>query len=160
MRFYRVHWADSPTFAAENAWSALWGATRTADGTQTICVACDGTGSGSRPCPTCNGAGFDATSYDHQDCETCEGTGDVAGCISCEGEGAQDCQRGYSCFTDPQSLKDYFISGGRSGVVGDDDKVIIFEGDYQGTGFDGEDLAVPTQIIEEMTWTEFLSRNS
>lgn len=146
--FWRFHWADCPTFNADNAWSALWGTTRTADGTQTICVACDGTGESDIPelHRACDGDG----------CNACDG-GYTSRCISCDGEGVNDCERGYSCFDNPESLYDYFAAPGRGEPANDDGKVIVFEGDYQGAGFDGEDLAVPTEIVKEMVWSEFIA---
>ena len=39
-----------------------------------------------------------------------------------------------------------------------DDKVVVFEGTRVGDGFDGEPLAVPTRIIEEVPWSEFRTR--
>ncbi|MFD5142694.1 hypothetical protein [Streptomyces sp. NPDC058401] len=42
--FYRLHWADCPPFTADNAWSALWGSTRSTDGSRMECFTCDGTG--------------------------------------------------------------------------------------------------------------------
>jgi hypothetical protein len=152
--FWRFHWADCPEFNAEHAWSALWGTTRTPDGTHTYCVACDGTGQGQRDCPACNGTGW--LDWDDQ-CTTCDGSGQVDGCESCKGEGVDDCQRGYSCFTEAESLLDYFATPARGEPADNDGKVILFEGDHQGTGFDGEDLAVPTAIVKEMTWSEFLA---
>lgn len=155
--YYRVHWKDCPPLSPENAWSALWGTQRTPDGTQTYCVTCDGTGEGARTCPTCRGLGRDEWDWDAI-CTRCGGSGVLDGCESCDGEGVWDCLYGYSCFADPQSLVDYFAA--RHGTVEDDDTVVIFEGEYYGTGFDGEDLAVPTRIIEEITWSEFLTRMS
>lgn len=157
--FYRFHWDGSPEFSAANAWSALWGTTRTADGTQTQCVPCDGTGEGSRDCPTCKGSGRQEDDWeDWKDCPACKGDGQIDGCDSCDGEGANDCQRGYSCFEVPETLIEYFVERGEPDD--DDGKVIVFEGEYYGAGFDGEDLAVPTRVIEEMTWSEFRTRQS
>lgn len=150
--FWRFHWADSPEFGADNAWSALWGTTRTADGTQTLCVACDGTGNGVRDCPSCNGSGY--LDWDDQ-CEKCQGVGQIDGCESCKGEGVDDCQRGYSCFQDPESLLDYFTTPGRGEPADEDGIVVVFEGEYNGPGFDGEDLAIPAKTVEEMTWSAF-----
>lgn len=154
--FYRVHWADCPPLSQENAWSALWGTRRTPDGTQTYCVPCDGTGKGTRNCPACDGCGWDAGGFER--CSRCDGTGVLDECESCDGEGVHDCQRGYSCFSDPQTLIEYFKK--RPGTVENDDPVVIFEGEYYGAGFDGEDLAVPTRVVEEMTWAEFRARMS
>lgn len=146
--FWRFHWADCPEFNTANAWSALWGATRTPDGTQTVCVTCDGTGQSAiaELHRACDGDG----------CNDCDG-GYTTRCITCGGEGVDDCQRGYSCFIEAASLLDYFTAPGRGEPADDDGKVILFEGDYQGNGFDGEDLAVPTTTVKEMTWSEFLA---
>lgn len=155
--FYRFHWADCPTFSAENAWSAQWGAQRTPDGMQIVCVACDGTGEGTRDCPRCNGPHNDYE--DRFSCTRCDGTGDVNECLSCEGEGTIDCERGYSCETSPEALVRYFNDLARSGLADDDaGKVIIFEGDHYDTGLDGEPTAVPTRILETLTWAEFTAR--
>lgn len=57
--FYRVHWADCPPLAPDNAWSALWGSTRSEDGSRTECPQCDGTGEfGRESCSNCNGEGW------------------------------------------------------------------------------------------------------
>jgi hypothetical protein len=37
-------------------------------------------------------------------------------------------------------------------------RVIVFEGQHIGTGFDGEPLAVPTEVVETLTWSEFIAR--
>ncbi len=147
--FYRVHWADCPPLTADNAWSALWGATRTADGTQTQCVPCDGTGKDATD-PVCR-------SCDGERCAICDHTGYSSQCQTCDGEGVIDCERGYSCFTDPKSLIAYFTDPGHAVEISPDDHVIAFEGTHQGLGFDGEDLAIPTRILQETTWTEFLT---
>lgn len=126
--FFRVHWADAPAFSAENAWSALWGSTRSEDGTQTECHSC------------------------------WEGNRDE--CKVCEGTGWEDALEGYSCFDTAEELVEYFTHPARDGLLGDDDRVIVFEGIRSGTGFDGEPLAVPTRVIEELTWNAFLARMS
>jgi hypothetical protein len=77
--FYRVHWDDCPELSADNAWSALWGATRSADGTRTECRDCDGEG------------------------ELAGGT-----CDACRGEGWEDCVPGYSACDTPEELIEYF----------------------------------------------------
>ncbi|MFZ3491759.1 hypothetical protein ACODT5_00710 [Streptomyces sp. 5.8] len=76
--FYRVQWADCPTFNANNAWSAPWGATRSDDGSRTECRTCDGTGRS-----------------DNEECPDCE-------------DGWDDCVRGYSCCDTPAELLGYF----------------------------------------------------
>lgn len=77
--FYRVHWTDCPPLTPDNAWSALWGSTRSEDGTQTECRQCDGTGE------------FDRES-----------------CPNCNGEGWHDCVPGYSATTTALGLVEYF----------------------------------------------------
>ena len=157
--YYRVHWKDCPPLSPENAWSALWGTRRTPGGAQTYCVACDGTGQGTRHCRDCDGTGWTTDGWNTEDrCRRCDGAGVIDGCESCDGEGVHDCLRGYSCFADPQSLIGYFEA--RPGTVEDDDTVVVFEGEYCGTGVDGEDLAVPTRIIEEVPWSVFRARVS
>lgn len=126
--FYRIHWADSPEFNAANAWSVLWGATRSEDGTQTECTSC--------------------YEGDRDDCRICDGTG------------WEDALEGYSCCDTATELIEYFTTAARDSLIGDDDKVIVFEGTRTGVGFDGEPLAVPTRIIEETTWSEFRTRTN
>lgn len=123
--FYRIHWADSPEFSAANAWSALWGSTRSDDGTQTECTSCH--------------------EGDREDCSVCDGTG------------WEDCLQGYSCCDTAEELIAYM---NEHAIMGDDDRVIMFEGTRTGSGFDGEPLAIPTRVIEETTWSEFLTRNT
>ena len=76
--FYRVHPSDCPPFHATNAWSALWGSTRSEDGSQVECPACDGTS---------------------------EDLGEP--CLDCD-DGWIDCVPGYSCCDTAQELIDYF----------------------------------------------------
>lgn len=123
--FFRVHWADAPDFSPENARSALWGSTRSEDGTKTECTSCI--------------------------------PGDREGCKVCGGTGWEDCMKGYSCCWSAEDLVEYMAE---HGAPGEHDRVIVFEGVHTGTGFDGEPLAVPTRIIEETTWSEFLTRTS
>ncbi|WP_431728557.1 hypothetical protein [Verrucosispora sp. TAA-831] len=131
--FYRVHWADCLPFSAEHAWSALWGATRvTPDGSRIECIACGGTGTA------------DGTKY-----------GDP--CAECDGDKVTDAERGYSCYTNPTDLIAYFA---HRGEPSDDDSVIVFEGRQVGAGSDGETLAVPTRVIETMTWSELRKREN
>jgi hypothetical protein len=146
--YYRFHWEDCPPLSAQNAWSALWGAQRTADGSQTVCVACDGTGRSVTGCVL-------HRSCDGQGCGRCE-DGYTTRCESCDGEGLDDCQRGYSCFAEPGSLIDYFAY--RDEPADGDGVVVVFTGEYQGTGFDGEDLVVPAVVVEELTWSAFRAR--
>ena len=154
--YYRIHWADCPAFSPENAWSALWGATRSPDGSQTECTVCAGVGKSSSPCPTCDGRGYRDGDPDHE-CGTCDGTGDVDECDTCDGTGWQDALQGYSCCDTAEELVRYFTHAARDAAE-DDDLVVVFEGTRVGDGFDGEPLAVPTRIIEEVPWSEFRTR--
>jgi hypothetical protein len=134
--YYRFHWADSPEFSATNAWSVLWGAERSADGSQTRCEDCEGTGGEAR-LP-------DGTWYG-----TCE---------TCHGDGWQDACEGYSACRDAAELVGYFTASGRSGVVDDTSgTVIVFTGRNVGTGFDGEPLVVPDGVVTTMTWAELVA---
>ncbi len=81
--FYRVHWTGNPDLSAANAWSALWGTERSADGSQTRCRECDGT------TVSCG--------------ESCD---------SCGGEGWEDCVPGYSCTDSADELLTYFTRHG------------------------------------------------
>ncbi|MFE2850539.1 hypothetical protein ACFXJO_05325 [Streptomyces lavendulae] len=82
--FYRLRWSDCPPFGPDNAWSALWGGTRSDDGSRTECLTCDGTGQlDGRPCPD-------------RDCD----------------EGWIDCVAGYSCCASAEELIAYFNSRG------------------------------------------------
>ncbi|SEN87220.1 hypothetical protein [Nonomuraea pusilla] len=125
--YFRVHWADTPDFNADNAWSGLWGSKWSTDGRQTRCHDCAGTGN-----------------YFGEQCKTCDG------------DGWEDALYGYSCCDSAEDLAAYFAEAGEPGDEGG--RVIVFEGRRVGTGFDGEPLAVPTSIVEEMTWSEFKKR--
>jgi hypothetical protein len=124
--FYRIHWSDTPEFNADNAWSGLWGAERSEDGSQTKCRTCDG-----------------------------RGEDEGAPCDDCDGEGWEDCVRGYSCCWDAEGLLAYF---NRPGMEPSGEQVIVFEGRQTGNGFDGEPCAVPSKVIETVTWEEFTAR--
>lgn len=65
--FYRYHWGDCPEFSAENAWSALWGLTRSEDGSRTECPSCDGQG-----CEDCGGEGWVDALRGYSACESAE----------------------------------------------------------------------------------------
>lgn len=123
--FYRFHWADCPELTAANAWSALWGADRSADGSQTRCQTCGGDGDG--------------------------GTGDDGRCDDCGGEGWHDALPGYSACSTPAELAAYFATRGEPA----DGRVVVFTGRRAGTGFDGEPLAIPERVLRTMTWAEF-----
>lgn len=138
--FYRFHWADCPTFGAHNAWSALWGRKRSADGTKTRCEICDGTGEDVTDPATNEDGEVDFT------------------CRQCEGTGWEDAARGYSCTRTTEALIDYFAERGNPGDA--DGMVVVFEGRSTGTGFDGETLAVPERITTQMTWTKFVKERA
>jgi hypothetical protein len=86
--YYRMHWADSPRFAPENAWSALWSAERSADGSRSRCETCTGTGSlaDGLKCDECDGDGWLAAVLGYSACRSAadlirylgEHVGDVA----------------------------------------------------------------------------------
>jgi hypothetical protein len=146
--FYRWHRTDAPAFNADNAWSGLWGAEFSTDGSQTKCRACDGTGEDWRDCPRCHGEGGD--------CRRCDGEGVINECADCDGEGWQDCVRGFSSCHTAQDLYAY-ITGHMGAPSDDDGKVIVFTGHQADTGFDDEPCVVPDEIVKEMTWTELES---
>ncbi|MGW7350918.1 hypothetical protein [Streptomyces sp. NPDC054784] len=155
--FYRVHPNDAPALTADNAWSAPWGVTRNTDGSQYECVPCDGTGDGTRDCPTCYGVGWlDDCMQDR--CTRCDGERRLDDCENCDGDGWLDCTRGYSSFEDPDTLIDYFTEVARD-VCAVDVTVVIFEGRQADFGLDGEPTAVPTRIVETLTWDAFLARH-
>lgn len=132
MRFYRFHWTDCPEFSADNAWSALWGRERNETGDAVVCLRCDGTG------------------------EDLLEAG--AECPECDGTGWEDCLPGYSCYLYPEDLIGYFRDPARGEPADDAGRVVVFEGRRVGTGFDGEDRAIPDRVVEEMTWSEFVKR--
>lgn len=121
--FFRFHAEGIPTFRAEHAYSGLWGGEWLADGSASQCRECDGIG----------------TAYG----ETCR---------SCNGEGWDPAQEGYSCCDTAQDLIAYFAQ--HLGSDPGPGMVIEFEGQRVGNGFDGEPLAIPTSIIRTMTWKE------
>lgn len=65
--YYRLHWGDCPEFGAANAWSALWGAVRSEDGSRTECRACDGEG-----CEDCDGEGWQDACEGYSCCGSAE----------------------------------------------------------------------------------------
>jgi hypothetical protein len=91
------------------------------------------------------------------ECECSLVDGPAEECRVCDGTGWAPCDRGYSCFTDPQELARYFGSGLDLAA---DDRVIIFTGYRAGSGEDGEDLAVPESVTEILTWAEFTTRTA
>lgn len=82
--FFRVHTTALP-FSAENAWSGLWGADFSEDGSQSRCCHCDGSG---------------------------EAFGEE--CKNCNGEGWEDCLQGYSCCDSAEELLEYFQKHGHT----------------------------------------------
>lgn len=178
--FYRFHQADAPRFIADNAWSFQWGFTFSKDGSRAQCLFCDGTGHDATACPTCDGTGdapptpcpaCDGDGVTNGDlcptcdgqgereslCDICEGDGTTEECDTCDGEGWVDCDRGYSCTWTAEDLLDYF--GQRHISLSYDDGVVyVFEGEYEGDGGDGEPLAVPTRVVEQMTWPAFVEK--
>jgi hypothetical protein len=157
--FYRMHWRDCPEFCAENAWSALWGSVRSADGAQTRC-GCDGVDQGElRECRPCAGTGYRDTGDGAMRCRSCDGDGCLrVGCTLCCGTGWLDCVRGYSCWSTPDQLIDYFEESGRDHPGDNDGRVLVFTGVIVDCGFDGEPTVLPDGApIESMTWTEFLT---
>lgn len=139
--FYRWHQKDAPTFNATNAYSADWGSEFTPDGTK-----------------------YRAPSSLYYLCDTCQddtgacGHEDEGDCENCECPGWADCERGYSCCEDAEDLIAYI----REHQAGDPDDshgtVYVFEGEHTGNGTDGEPLAVPTRIVETLSWSQLVAR--
>lgn len=147
--FYRLHNDHNGTrpLTADNAWSAPWGSEFTEDGSAYTCTACDGTGEQAPEIhESCDGEG----------CRGCD-DGMVTECGDCDGEGTIDCERGYSCCEDAAALVSYFTQQHVT-VTDDMGPVVVFEGEYSGNGDDGEALAVPTRIVETLTWSELVKR--
>lgn len=155
--FFRFHQADAPPFAADNAWSAPWGSEFSADGTTYRCPACDGTGEDrTEPvCERCDGTGDD----DGYTCRRCGGTGEDTECHDCDGGGWAACDRGYSCTRSAEELADYFQQHAGGAPADDHGHVVVFEGEHVGDGCDGEPLAVPTRVVETLTWTQFAAKH-
>ncbi|KIF66276.1 hypothetical protein HY68_36845 [Streptomyces sp. AcH 505] len=147
--FYRVHWTELGDLTAANAWSSLTGIDRKpGDLSKSECQMCDASEGEWTECRHCEALG----------CDKCDGQGGSTTCTNCDGTGWEDCIRGYSCYSTPESLITYYAESGRSGMVPDAERVIIFEGWQTDTGFDDEPTAVPEQIIETLTWAEFRAR--
>ena len=155
--FYRVHPSDAPALTADNAWSAPWGTRRSSDGSQYECIVCDGTGEGTHDCTACGGGGYTSEFYDTP-CDTCRGDGIIDTCGNCD-SGWIDCVRGYSCCYNPEQLIRYFTDPGRTGCAEITDQVIVFEGQQEDWGIDGEPTAVPQGISETLSWEEFVARH-
>ncbi|WP_280184515.1 MULTISPECIES: hypothetical protein [Nocardia] len=152
-RFWRFHWNDCPEFSAVNAYSALWGRERSADGSQTRC-GCDGENRyDTVECGACR----DLPPQQAAACDACGGAGEVfVDCRVCGGSGWEDCICGYSCFSDPDQLIDYLHH--RVGAIDDGHgEVIVFDGAQVDTGFDDEPTAIPETVLERLTWTQFLA---
>ncbi|MEU1908418.1 hypothetical protein [Streptomyces hygroscopicus] len=154
--FYRVHPSDAPALTADNAWSAPWGTTRSADGSQYECIVCDGTGEGTHDCPKCGGGCYIGEFFDIP-CDRCDGDGFIDTCGNCD-EGWLDCVRGYSCCATPEALIRYFTDAGRSGCA-DGEQVVVFEGQQEDWGLEGEPTAVPARVIETLSWEAFVARH-
>lgn len=60
--------------------------------------------------------------------------------------------RGYSCTQGAKALLKYFASRGEPSG----EKVYIFRGKYVGAGPDNEPLVIPKEILQMMTWEEFV----
>lgn len=89
----------------------------------------------------------DGTQYE---CRTCDGAGQWLGepCPEqCE-DGWIPADRGYSCCHTAADLLAYVDQ--HIGTDADTEPVVIFDGEYAGSGLDGEPLAIPTQVIR---WT-------
>ena len=147
--FYRWHQADAPAFSADNAWSAPWGMTFNEDGSQYQCLACDGTGTTAdpEPCGTC----------DMEGCHRCD-DGWHTTCHDCD-EGWVDCDRGYSCTRSAADLAEYLRQHAGGAPADTHGTVIVIAGEHVGDGCDGEPLAVPTRIVERLTWTQFAAKH-
>ncbi|WP_432091459.1 hypothetical protein [Streptomyces sp. NRRL F-5630] len=148
--FYRVHWTESDELTAANAWSSLTGIDRKpGDPSKSQCQMCDGGQGEWTECRHCEALG----------CGECNGEGGSFTCTNCDGTGWEDCVRGYSCYSQPESLLAYFTNDpGRRGMVPDNERVVIFEGWQADTGFDNEPTAVPERVIETLTWAQFRAR--
>jgi hypothetical protein len=72
-------------------------------------------------------------------------------CPTCGGTGWDDASYGYSAC---ESAADLIAYATEHMIVGDNDAVVIFEGERVGTGFDGEPLAIPTGQARWTTWAE------
>ncbi|WP_017602294.1 hypothetical protein [Nocardiopsis lucentensis] len=145
--FYRLHHTGAPAFTADNAWSAPWGSSFTDDGSSYTCVACDGTG---EQTPEIH------ESCDGQGCHHCD-DGMITECADCDGDGTLDCERGYSCTWDAAGLVAYFKQQ-HATPTDDMGTIYVFEGEWTGDGADGDPLAVPTKVIETLTWSELVAR--
>lgn len=117
------------------------------DGSQYQCLACDGTGTTAdpEPCGAC----------DMEGCHRCD-DGWHTTCRDCD-EGWVDCDRGYSSVRSAADLVEYFQQ--HAGGAPEHGTVIVFEGEHVGDGCDGEPLAVPTRVVETLTWTQFAAKH-
>jgi len=131
--YYRLHWADCPEFNSDNAWSKPWGSrANPADPTQHECSCCPG---------------------DDPECRWCEGTGWM------------EARRGYSCLESAEELMAY-MRGWAKDLVADPsvarpgDQVIVFRGQLVGRGDTDEYLVVPTEIVAQHGWAEFVASSA
>lgn len=79
-------------------------------------------------------------------------------CPACD-EGWVDCDRGYSSVRSAEELADYFQEHAKGAPADDHGHVVVFEGEHVGDGCDGEPLAVPTRIVERLTWSAFAAKH-
>lgn len=140
------HQSDAPSFDADHAWSATGGSQFTADGSTYMCAACEATGEAETPICPC----FDE---DYAGCARCE-RGTITECPDCDGEDTIKCDRGYSCCHSAASLVAYFTSKFMPPQLLEEGTVYFFEGE----GIEGEPLAVPTRVLETLTWAELVDR--
>lgn len=128
--YYRLHWAGSPEFSAENAWSAPWGngsnVIRSEDGSQYRCFACDGVGCESQ--------------YGEPTCD----------------DGWVDCRPGYSCIDSTEGLVAYFREWGEPSDS--DGEVIVFTGHLVEYGDTDEPIVEPIEVLERLTWSQLKER--
>lgn len=137
--YWRMHWAASGQFGADNAYSFPWSnivVRNPADPTQHTCMECWGQPSTvDGPCPVCDGTGW------------------------------QDARRGYSCLTSADELADYMrewlpeMIADPESVAGEVAAVVEFEGVLTGRGDTDEYLVVPRKVVQTMSLPEFVARH-
>lgn len=98
-----------------------------------------------RPCPACDGAGYDIVDEQREDCPDCDGSGEVD----------DSTRRGVSCCRSLADLYAYFAS--RSATL-DDVVVIELEGtlseDEDWDADEGAVLVYPTRIVSAQNYAE------